>query len=253
MSSLQGKRILVTGATSGIGAAIARRAAAEGARLALCGLGPLDQETRAAAEGAYFESFDLSDLEVTRAFAQRAIAQLGGLDGLVNTAGANFFRGVAGASYEDLARCFAVNFYPAWALCQECHATLRESRGVILNLASIHAERTAKGAFPYNASKAAVVALTKSLALEWGAEGIRALALAPALILSPLAEEFLKEFPDPAAARARLESHYPRGRAGQPEEVASLAAALLGDASAFLNGNTILVDGGISAQIEPDT
>ena len=253
---LRDKRILVTGGTSGIGRAVVVQAARAGADVAFCGLTEQGaQETieavHEAGRRAYFEALDLSDLVRARRFAQAAVAFLGGLDGLVNNAGTNFFHGVLGARKEDVERCFAVDFYPAWALSQEAYEPLRNAGGgAVVNIASIHAERTAPGAFPYNAAKAALVALTKSQALEWGRDNIRAVAVLPALILTALAEDYFRGFDDPASERARLERHYPLARAGQPEEVASLVIYLLGDSNGFMNGNTVLLDGGISALLE---
>lgn len=253
--SLQQKRILVTGGTSGIGQAIAIHAAHMGADVAFCGLTDegASETTRAiemSGRRTFFRAFDLSDLVQARQFTRAAIDFLGGLDGVVNNAGTNFFRGVLGATQEDIERCLAVDFYPAWAICQEAYPALKAGGGVVVNIASIHAERTNPGAFPYNAAKAALVALTKSLALEWGRDNIRAIAIAPALIMTPLAEAYFATFEDSQAERARLEHHHPLGHAGRPEDVASLVGYLLSGVNLFLSGTTILVDGGISALLE---
>jgi NAD(P)-dependent dehydrogenase (short-subunit alcohol dehydrogenase family) len=253
---LQQKRVIVTGATSGIGQAIAIHAAQMGADIAFCGL--TDEGASATLEAiqaygrrGFFRALDLSDLAQTRQFTRDAIDFLGGLDGVVNNAGTNFFRGVLDTTYEDIQRCFAVVFYPAWAICQEAYPALKAAGGgVVVNIASIHAERTNPGAFPYNAAKAALVALTKSLALEWGRENIRAVAIAPALIMTPLADDSFATFEDGQAERARLEKHHPVGHAGLPEDVASLVGYLLSGVNHFLSGTTLFVDGGISALLE---
>lgn len=255
IADLTGRRVLVTGGTSGIGREIVLRSARLGADVALCGLeADLAAEVAADVEAlgrrAHAEAFDMSDLAHTRAFTRAAIGALGGLDGLVNNAGANYFHGVLGATKEDIERCLAVDFYPAWAVSQEAHAALRASAGVVVTVASIHARKTNPGSFPYNAAKAALVALSQSLALEWAADGIRSVAVAPALILSPLAEAYFREFSDPAAERARLEAHYPGGRAGTPADVAALVTFLLSGSSRFLNGALIPVDGGIASVLE---
>lgn len=253
--ALRGRRVLITGASSGIGRAIALQAIHAGADVALCGLEEtaareLEDARHQAGRHGFYRAFDLTDLTATRAFVREAIAVLGGLDGVVNNAGSNFFHGVLGASEADIARCFAVDFYPAWAISQEAHAALKAAgRGVVINIASIHAERTEAGAFPYNAAKSALVALTRSLALEWGEDGISAVAIAPALVTTPLVERYLAQFPDPAAERARLEAQHPLRRAAAPDEVAALAIFLLAGQSRFITGTTIFVDGGISAQL----
>lgn len=254
--TLEGRRVLVTGGTSGIGREVVLQAARQGADVAFCGLEEdLAEEVAAEVESlgraCHAEAFDVSDLERTRRFARSAIRALGGLDGLVNNAGANFFHGVLGATREDIERCLAVDFYPAWAVSQEAHAALAASRGVVVTVASIHARKTNPGSFPYNAVKAALVALAQSMALEWGPDGIRSVAVAPALILSPLAESYFQGFDDPAGERARLEAHYPGGRAGTPADVAALVTFLLTGSSRFLTGTLIHVDGGIASLLEP--
>ncbi len=247
----RGRRFLVTGGTSGIGAEIVRQLIDAEAQVAFCGL--TDEGSAALCERAvgacYFEAFDLTDLTRTRTFAQNALEALGGLDGLVNNAGTNFFRGVVGSTQADLQRCFDLNFYPAWALAQEAYASLKASQGIIVTISSIHAEKTVAGSFPYNASKAALSALTKSLALEWGGDGIRAVAVAPALILTPLADAFFEAQTDPRGERDRLGKDHPVGHAGRPEDVASLVLYLLGGGNTFISGTTITVDGGISARL----
>lgn len=253
-TSLRGKHVIVTGGTSGIGAEIVRQLVAAGTHVAFCGLtdegaAPLQQQAVEAGVSSHFEAFDLSDLSRTRAFAQNAIQHLGGLDGLVNNAGTNFFRGITQSTQGDLEHCFALNFYPAWALAQEAYASLKAARGIVITISSIHARKTQAGSFPYNASKAALIALNQSLALEWGKDGIRAVAIAPALILTPLADTYFDTLADPDAERERLGKDHPVGHAGRPEDVASLVVYLLGGANTFISGTTITVDGGISARL----
>ncbi len=253
--ALHNKRILITGGTSGIGQAVAVSAARAGADVAFCGLteeGAAEtvKAVEQAGRRAYFQALDLSDLNAARRFTRAAVDQLGGVDGLVNNAGTNFFHGVLEATKEDIERCFAVDFYPAWAMSQEVYPTLKAAGGgVIVNVASVHAERTSPGAFPYNAAKAALVALTKSQALEWGGDNIRAVVLAPAFILTPLAQAYLDEQEQPKEALRELEEDHPIGRVGQPEDVASLVVYLLSDVNRFITGSAILVDGGVSAKL----
>ena len=256
---LQNKRVIITGGTSGIGRAAAIQAAQAGADVAFCSLTPEGsaqtiEEIEKVGRRAFFRALDVGDLDAARRFTQESIQFLGGLDGVVNNAGANFWYSVAGATYEGIQRCLHVNFYSAWAVSQEAYPALKAAGGgVVVNIASIHAERTLPGVFPYNVAKAAVAAMTKSMALEWGADNIQAIAIAPGLIMTGMAEEYLAKFEDPVQELKRLESHYPLQRAGQPDDVASLIVYLLSGANRFISGQTILVDGGISALMEsPD-
>ncbi|GCE50033.1 glucose 1-dehydrogenase [Thermosporothrix hazakensis] len=253
---LQNKRIIVTGATSGIGRAIALEAARHGADIAFCGLteegaAEVIHEIEKCGRRSFFRALDLSNLDEARRFTRDAIAFLGGLDGVVNNAGANFFHSVLKAKLEDVQRCFAVDFYPAWAICQEAYEELKAcGNGIIVNMASIHAERTFAGTFPYNAAKAALVALTKSLAIEWGPDNIKAIAIAPAMIMTSQLVEDFNSSPEAQAELRRLETHYAVRRAGTPEDVASLVTYLLSGVNQFLSGTTIHVDGGINAIME---
>ncbi len=258
MGILQDKRIIVTGATSGIGQAIAIRAAQEGADVAFCRLTEQGAaETIAAIEAAgrraFFRAVDLRDLDAARAFAREAVAALGGLNGVVNNAGANTWHGVLESRLEDLDNCFRTNFYHAWAISQEAYPYLKAAGGgVIVNMSSTQADRTIIGAFPYNVAKAMLVALTKSIALEWGKANIRAVAIQPGLVLTALAEEYFRKFPDPELERRKSEGIYPLKRAARPEEIAATVVHILSGENGFINGVAVLIDGGLSAFYETD-
>jgi NAD(P)-dependent dehydrogenase (short-subunit alcohol dehydrogenase family) len=249
---LSGKKIIVTGATSGIGQAIAVRCAREGADIAFCGIDAVgSDETCAAIEAAgqraFFAAVDLTDLNAARQFARDAIAALGGVDGLVNNAGANRWHSVEHGTFEQLDTCLKINFYHAWAMAQECIPHMRAAGGgMIVNTSSIQARKTMPGVFPYNMAKAMLVSLTQSIAIEHGRDNIRSVAVQPGLILTPLADEYFNGFPDPVKARHDSERVYPTGRAGKPEEIAATVAHLLSDENRFINGVEILIDGGIS-------
>lgn len=247
---LADKRILVTGATSGIGRAIALACAEAGADVAFCGLtaeGAEDVRLAIEAFGrrAYFEVLDVGDLEGCRAFVDRSAAFLGGLDGLVNNAGTNFNHGVLGATAEQIDRCLRVNFYSAWAMAQAAHPYLKAAgRGVVVNISSIHATQTMPGAFPYNASKAAMSALTQSMAIEWAADNILSVAIAPGWTLTPLNTNAFDNHPDPEGERRRIDEAHLLGRMARPEDIASFAVYLLSEANGSMNGNTVRIDGG---------
>lgn len=256
MGMLVNKKIIVTGATSGIGQAIAVRCAQEGADVAFCahveqGAGVTIKAIEAAGRRAFFKRVDLTDLNAARQFAQEAIAALGGVHGLVNNAGANLWHGVATSTFEQLDHCFKVNFYHAWALSQEVYPHLKAAGGgMIVNLSSVNAERTLPGVFPYNVAKAMLLALTKSIALEWGRDNIRSVAIQPGLTMTALAVEYFDKFPDPDVERNRMTSHYPLHRGAEPAEIAATVAHLLSDQNRFISGAPLLIDGGISALLE---
>ena len=254
--SLKNKKLIVTGATSGIGQAIAIAAAQAGADIAFCGHTDVGaDETMAAIEKAgqrhFFKVVQLADLDATRAFGEEAIDFLGGLDGLVNNAGANLWHGVTDSTYEQLDLCFRVNFYHAWALSQVAYPVFRAAGGgKIVNMSSINAERTLPGVFPYNVAKAMLVALTKSQAIEWGRDNIQTVAIEPGLVMTALGDDYFNRFPDPVAEKARMLSHYPLYRGGRPDDIASFVVYFLSSEQQFMSGNAVLIDGGISALVE---
>ena len=243
------RRIIVTGGTSGIGKQVVIQAAQAGADVAFCGLTDegADEVARAvdaAGRHSYFEAFDIADLERVRQFATRSIDALGGLDGLVNNAGTNFHHGVEKVTMEQIDRCFQVNFYSAVVLAQSVYPALKDARhAAVINMSSIHAFQTMPGAFPYNASKAALSALTKSIALDWAKEGIRSVAVAPGWVLTPLNERDFHKTVDPEAERQRVEEAHVLGRMARPEDIASFVIYALSEKNKALNGNTVILDG----------
>ncbi|MEZ4702615.1 MAG: SDR family oxidoreductase [Rhodothermales bacterium] len=251
------KRILISGATSGIGRAIALACAEAGADVAFCGLTEEGAEEvkmaiEASGRRAYFEVLDVGDLEGCHAFVDRAAGVLGGLDGVVNNAGTNFNHGVLGATAAQIDRCFRVNFYSAWAMAQAAHPYLKAAgRGIVVNISSIHATQTMPGAFPYNASKAAMSALTQSIAMEWAADNILSVAIAPGWTLTPLNTNAFDTHPDPGAERRRIDEAHLLGRMARPEDIASFAVYLLSDANGSMNGNTVMIDGGQHTRAYP--
>ena len=251
------KRIIVTGGTSGIGRSIVIQAAEAGADVAFCGLTDdgADEVTRAVesvGRRSYFRPFDVSNLEGSRQFVRDAIDFLGGLDGLVNNAGTNFNFGVADVAREQIETCFDVNFYPAWAMSQEAFPALKESEhSVVVNISSIHVSQTMAGAFPYNASKAALSALTKSMAIEWAPHSILSIAVAPGWVLTPLNEKDFLKSDDPVAERKRVDEAHLLGRMARPEDIASFVIYLLSDGNRALNGNTVILDGAMHTLAHP--
>ena len=255
---LSGRRALVTGASSGIGAGVALALAQAGCDVAGCGLESGDSDgarrflDRAAEQGrrAFYQSVDLSAADAARAFVDWAAAQLGGLDLVISNAGANFFPGAADCTEAEWQANLDLNLAAHWRVAQAAKPYLdRAEQPVVVIMASNQAYRTLPNAFPYNVAKAALLGLVQSLALEWGPH-VRAVGVAPGYIDTPMNAALFDASPDPAASRARVERLHPVGRLGTPAEVGALCAFLCSPLAGFISGSTVLIDGGRSAVLQ---
>ncbi len=239
---LAGKRVVITGAARGIGAAIAERFAAEGASVAVLDI--LDEAGRDTAEriGGQYLSIDLRDAEATRAGIEAAISALGGVDVLVNNAGVLKFSPLLEMSVDDWDLSFTVNTRAMLVTTQAAATAMIAAGGggTIINMASMAGKTGGAGQGHYAASKAAVIALTRVTALELGASGITANCLCPGYVLTEMG----------AATRteedvAEWSSYSPLGRLGQPDDVAGVALFLASPAASYLTGQAINVTGGM--------
>jgi NAD(P)-dependent dehydrogenase (short-subunit alcohol dehydrogenase family) len=250
---LRGKVAIITGAGQGIGAAIAGCFVAEGASVVVAECNAKTGTTTAKAlsesgGSALFVETDVTDAASVR----RAVAETercyGTPDILVNNAGINVFTDPLASTEADWRRCLSVDLDGVWQCCRAVlPGMLGAGRGAIVNIASTHSFKIIPGCFPYPVAKHAVVGLTRALAIEYAARGIRVNAIAPGYIDTPIATAYWAGFPDPAAERRRAEDIHPPGRIGRPEEIGWTAVFLASDEAPFINAETIVVDGGRSA------
>lgn len=247
MVDLNGKVILVTGGTSGIGRCVVETAAKAGATVVFAGrredLGR-EIEGRLTAQGlkAVFVQTDVTSETDVAALVALTIDRFGRLDGACNNAGMELGGPIAGITEKDYRRVFDVNFWGvACAVKHQTSAMMAAGRGSIVNISSIAGHTGIADFSLYNASKHAVEGLTKTAALEMAPHGIRVNAVAPAFIATPMVERFVGAVGE---QRDALAAAHPVGRLGQVEEVANTVLFLLSDAAPFITGDSIKVDGG---------
>jgi NAD(P)-dependent dehydrogenase (short-subunit alcohol dehydrogenase family) len=252
---LQDKVAVVTGGGSGIGRAISTRFAEEGAKVAVV---DLDGETAAATSweidrthrsaGMAVRCDVTSEAEVAQAFAA-VTARWGRVDILVNCAGVGTTHDVVDTSLLEWEAVFAANVRGTFLTCRAAIPLMRaERRGVIINMSSVAALVGLPQRAAYCAAKGAVAALTRAMAVDHVADGIRVNALAPGTIATPWVERLVAAADDPAATRRALIERQPMNRLGSPEEVAAAAVYLASDEAAFVTGTILTIDGGITAR-----
>ncbi len=242
---LDGKYALVTGGSRGIGCAIVAASVEQGARVLTCGRGgaPADLPPE-----VVWHSADVSERQQADELIAAARAQLGGIDILVNNAGVQIEKTVVESSDEDWERLMGVNAKAVFQLCRSVIPVMAgQGGGAIVNIGSISASHADPKMALYNASKAFVQGLTRSIAVDHGADGIRCNAIAPGWILTDMADSAFDLARDPAAAQADALARHPVGRMGKVEDIAEAAVWLASAEAAFVNGQTITVDGGLTA------
>ncbi|WP_028209378.1 SDR family oxidoreductase [Paraburkholderia mimosarum] len=259
MNRLAGKVALVTGAGRGIGAAIARAFAAEGAAVVLA---ELDGATAVATAREIAGAFDgarmlavqtdvtqpASEPTSVRAAVEAAQRAFGPVDVLVNNAGINVFADPLTMTDDDWRRCFAVDLDGVWNGCRAVLPGMVERRaGSIINIASTHAFQIIPGCFPYPVAKHGVIGLTRALGIEYAPKNVRVNAIAPGYIETQLTHDWWNAQPDPEAARKATLDLPPMKRIGRPEEVAMTAVFLASDEAPFINASCITIDGGRTA------
>lgn len=240
--------VVITGGASGIGLAIARRAAASGGAVVL--LDRTETSLQAAVKGietmggkAYGFVLDVSDQAATRDIAATIEANVGQVTGLVTCAGVTSPAPAESMSRDVWRHVLDINLDGTFYSCQAFAAgMLKRRRGSIVTISSVSGLGGQSGRVNYVASKWAVIGLTKSLAIEWGQRGIRANCIAPGPIDTPLFQKLPAEFREKV-----IVSRTPQARVAQTDEVAQAALFLLSDAASFVNGAVLPVDGGYSS------
>ena len=242
---LNGKIALISGASRGIGAAIARRFAGEGASVALLYAASAEKaeavrdECRALGAKAEAYRCDVADFAACGALIKQVKADFGGLDVLVNNAGITRDKLVLGMKEQDFDEVVDTNLKGAFNLIRHaCPLLLRSRAGRIVSVSSVAGLSGNAGQANYAASKAGLIGLTKSVARELAGRGVTCNAVAPGLIRTDMTAGFTDDHP--------MLASIPLGRVGAPEEVAALVAFLASDEAAYITGEVIRIDGGLA-------
>ncbi len=240
---------LITGGNRGIGLAAARLFAAEGAQVVLFARDPSAGRAAAAGiPGALFIAGDVSRAADCQAALDATLHRHGGLDVLVNCAGIIYRnRTVEQTTEAQWDATFDINVNGTFLMCKCAMPALRRRRGAIVNVASYAGLVGFAGASAYAASKAAVINLTRAMALDHAREGIRINAVCPGSVDTDMIHEAWRQFGDVQEAQRRWAEKHPLGRIAQPDEVARAILFLAGDEAGFITGSALAVDGGITA------
>jgi glucose 1-dehydrogenase len=249
MTGLKGKNVLITGASQGIGQAVALRFAEEGARVAINYRSDSDEaaarETQAqCGEGAIIVRGDISDEQAVIDMFAATLAEFGRLDVLINNAGIQMPSPSHELSLKDFEKVLDVNVRGTFLCSREAlkHFLSRPGGGNIVNNTSVHELIPKPGFLSYSISKGGLENLTRTLALEYAPQGIRVNSVGPGATVTPINAAWTG---DPQA-RAMVESHIPMGRAASSAEMASVFAFLASDEASYITGQTIYACGGLT-------
>jgi NAD(P)-dependent dehydrogenase (short-subunit alcohol dehydrogenase family) len=249
MARFDGRVALVTGGASGLGRAIVARLASEGAKVV-----SLDRDAErgaavAAELGAEFRAGDVTREDDIVAAVEYAMSLTGRLDILCNNAGMQLIAPLHETTNEQWDLVHAVNVRSTFWGCKHALKPMRAARsGAIVNTASISSFMGDPLLPAYTATKHAILGLTRSVGVNYAAEGIRCNCVCPGDMNTPMIEDYFAAQGDPGAARAEVEAAYPVGRIADPEEVAAAVAFLASDDSSFINATEIVVDAGVTVK-----
>jgi NAD(P)-dependent dehydrogenase (short-subunit alcohol dehydrogenase family) len=242
--------VLITGTSSGIGHAAVRRFAAEGCRV----IATVEREDQVSAMAALDGVALAAKLDVRLAedwarVVAEADAKLGSVDILFNNAGVTVWGGLEETDIELWNRMIAINLTGQFLGCKTVvPGMLAKGKGAIVNMASVNGIRGNTKLIGYSAAKGGIVAMTRSLALDYATKGIRVNCICPGTIDTPMAQTSIDIAEDKQAAIDALNAKHPMGRLGTAEEVASVAVFLAGNDSGYVTGQAIPVDGGRSVR-----
>ena len=250
--SVDGQVAVVTGASSGIGRAIAERFAEGGARVVVCSreqgnIEPVAEEIRERGNEALTIECDVTDREAVESLVETTVEEFGGLDCLVNNAGASFMAGFDDISENCWETIVDINLHGTYHCTQAAGEDLKDGGGTVVNLSSVAGQRGSPYMSHYGAAKAGVINLTTTLAAEWASEDVRVNCIAPGFVATPGVESQM------GVSAENIERAQVERRIGLSEEIADIAQFLASPASSYVVGETITAGGVPRVEETPDS
>lgn len=247
---------VITGAGGGIGRACAREFAKEGARVVIADINSAGaretlQQIQSAGGDAVVVETDVASPDSVQNLVAKTLSAYAQVDVLLNNAAIQVNKTVEDTTVEEWNREIAVNLGGVFLCSKFFLPHLRKTRGAIINMASVNGYFVEPMCAGYCATKAAIIGLTKAMAIDHGKEGIRVNCICPGYVDAGLAWGYFEAQPDPAAARAAAGKLHALWRIGRPEEVARVAVFLASDAASFMTGSAVVVDGGFGSGLPP--
>lgn len=242
--------VIVTGGRNGIGAAIVKTAQLQGAQVVSFDIDQSPQQKWPAEDGnlrpTLYLHVDVTKEDQLASAVAEVLSQFGRINGLVNNAGRNSFGDATTMSESDWDEFMDLDLKAAW-LCAKAilPSLLQNAASAIVNISSLHSLMTAENFFPYAAAKAGLIGLTKSMALDFGARGVRVNAVSPGYVDTDLARNYFAARP---GELERVLSNHPMGRIGTTGEIAEVVCFLLSSKASFVTGSNWVIDGGLGSR-----
>jgi NAD(P)-dependent dehydrogenase (short-subunit alcohol dehydrogenase family) len=252
---LKDRIAIVTGAAAGIGKGVSEVFSREGAKVVVVDWSEetgckTDDQIRCAGGDAIFVMCDVSNEEQVKKVIRKTLETYGKIDIVVNNAGVGTYTSVLDTTSESWDRCLAINLKSVFLFSKYVIPHMQAlGKGAIVNMSSVHSRSTVNGVAPYAASKGAITALTRNMAIDYGPT-IRVNSIAPGWVWTPLIERLFEGYEDPKAMIKKVEERQVLKRMGTPTDIGNAAAFLASDEAAFITGAQLFVDGGLTAVLE---